>query len=135
MKSEKEIQDGKKLIKRMLSLTRKGDKVKRIIGKVVTIFRVQDDRGLGPYRNENLRDGILASHSEPFNDDYPCPFIEIGRNLNDNEKCGFLSLHYLLNWFSSDELLEMEKNGYHITPVWGKITGVGKRQVFFEEVA
>lgn len=110
--------------------------LKKFVGKTKIIYRIQDQNRLGPYRNEAIRYEILDSHS---NGDgrrtHPTPCDDMGRYIEKYEKCGFLSLHFLLKWFSPMEIQKLEKKGYFITPVKGMITSVGNFQVLFEEVA
>ena len=109
---------------------------KRLQGKVTTIYRIQNKEHLGPYRNIDICYGLLDSHNKALGrKSHPTPFEDIGKHPTQTEKCGFLSMHYLLRWFTPEQIQELEKHGYHIVPVKGIVTGVGNHQILFEEVA
>jgi hypothetical protein len=105
-------------------------KLQKLIGTVRTVYRIQNEKGMGPYRNDELLDGILKHHSLNLRE-FPIPAEDYGirRYILSQEKCAFLSLHFLLNWFSKEEIKTMENMGYFITPVKAKITAIGEKQI------
>lgn len=98
-----------------------------------TIFRVQNELGIGPYRDDRLCHGLLNHHNENQYD-FPLPKKDIGRYTLTEEKCGFLSLADLYKWFSPNEIDELKAEGYEIAQVQGLVTGIGNKQVLFTEI-
>ena len=104
------------------------------VGTVQTVYRIQNSKGKGPYVRSTLPWTILAAHN--LCEQHPNPFSDhgINRECKRYERCGFLSLHYLLNWFSNEEVEELQKRGYWITPMLGTVTAVGKYQILFKKL-
>ena len=104
-----------------------------LLGTWQVVFRVENKRGVGPYRNAKVVENIIGHHDS--DNEHPTPYhdkgIERGAELG-KEKCGFLSLEDLTNWFSSMDLYDLEKEGYTIAPVKGLITAIGQKQVLFK---
>jgi len=100
--------------------------------KSETIYRIQNCDGVGPY-NSNV-DGawsILSGHRTV--NGHPSPHDDIGikRRPKDEEKCGFLSMEQLRNWFNKQELNQLKKLGFFIAEVKGRITAIGEKQILF----
>ena len=104
------------------------------VGTVQTVYRMQNRKGKGPYVRSTLPWTILAAHN--LCEQHPNPFSDhgINRACERNERCGFLSLHYLLNWFNKEEVQALEARGFYITPVLGTVTAVGKYQILFKKL-
>lgn len=104
------------------------------VGTVQTVYRMQNKKGRGPYVRSELPYTILMAHNLcPV---HPNPYSDHGINRAPKkfERCGFLSLHYLLNWFSKEEVQALEARGFYITPVLGTVTAVGKYQILFKKI-
>jgi hypothetical protein len=100
--------------------------------KIETIIRVEDKDGKGPYTSYSEQLSFYDNHND-F-DTYPLPEYETGieRCITFGvEKCGFLTMEQLHNWFNEEELQEMEELGLTIKTVRGTITAVGEKQVLF----
>jgi hypothetical protein len=105
-----------------------------------TVFRIQNHNGLGPYigsRDDNTWNDkieqILGPHNGSINHPNPCDDKGISRWVESVEKCGFLSMEDLCNWFSGEEIARLEPFGYTICPVEGEITVIGEKQILFKE--
>lgn len=103
-----------------------------LVGTWQIVFRVENSKGIGPYHNSDINNGLLSQHSWS-NGKHPTPYADfkIGRGPIKRERCAFIDLDQLLAWFSGEELCQLEKLGYTIVPVKGKITAVGNKQVLY----
>ena len=101
---------------------------------VETVFRVENEEGIGPYRNNNLCNGLLNHHNDSENNPAPWrdPFIK--RNMKENEFCGFESLDALFEWFSDEEIDALELQGYSIFKTQGIVTVKGEKQLLFKKI-
>ena len=103
-----------------------------------TVFRVEHEDGCGCYSNSrrglsSFLDDMLDRHNtDP--DGHPNPQNDVGidRCMDAKEFCGFESMESLEQWFTEDELAELERLGFYVIKVSGaEMTAVGKEQVLF----
>lgn len=99
--------------------------------KRITIFRVEDEFGLGPYHYvDDITYDIVAHHDRDRH--HPTPSCDKGiqRCICDYEICGFLNMEQLKKWFTDLELNDLKDNGYIIKEIEvAKITAIGEYQV------
>ena len=94
------------------------------------IWRVQDRFGDGPYR-ECFDEDIIDYHDRDMKN-HPAPKYDkgIGRDIEEGEICGFISLWQLNQWFSKKDLKKLKQYGYNVVRIEvSKITVAGNKQV------
>ena len=101
---------------------------------VETVFRVENEEGIGPYRNENICCGVLNHHNS--SEKHPNPWYDplIHRQMEEDEFCGFESLDALFEWFSDEEIDALELQGYHMVQTQGIVTAKGEKQLLFKKI-
>jgi len=72
-----------------------------------TVFRYEDERGIGPYQSSTY----VGLHHEDSN--HPSPRMEGFRSLETQEFCA-LTLEQFRNWFTRDECELLESKGFKI---------------------
>lgn len=104
--------------------------------KKVSVFRVENSRGWGPYQSEFYPDeyaGDLTDMAYDHNK-YPTPFYDGFEAFSEEHFCGFLSVDHLIEWFEGylDLLFEA---GYRVAEysILNKniVKGCKTNQVFF----
>jgi hypothetical protein len=97
------------------------------------IYRMENERGVGPYRKEGgLSDEFFEEVLEHHNrlTGRPAPCEEFKRDIKESEICGFNSLRQIVKWFKSWERKELKRVGFKIVKrEVKKITAIGKKQV------
>ena len=95
------------------------------------VWRIENEHGIGPYRScaTCIDDSSTEDHPTPHHDK------KIGRYICYMEYCGFESIYSLYDWFTAEEIRELQYEGFEIVKYEvGKevqITAVGERQVLF----
>jgi hypothetical protein len=106
---------------------------------MATVYRVQNEHGLGPYRGRSIDQhtdvvrSILMSHSDMF-DSHPTPLMDTGieRYMKEDELCAFCCMDSLLQWFEPALLEALKDEGFYIYKIKAKITKVGEHQVLID---
>ena len=101
---------------------------------VETVFRVENEQGVGPYRSDNLCDGILNHHNGSKKHPNPWHDPLIHRYMEKDEFCGFESLDALFEWFSDEEIDALELQGYYMVQTQGIVTAKGEKQLLFKKI-
>lgn len=100
-------------------------------------FRIENDKGQGPYLNEIVNKWKTESHDN--NSEHPTPYYDSwidGVKFKDMEGriCGFKSLTQLEAWFTSQELSSLSKLGFHVETIEGQDATIFEHQVIFNKV-
>jgi hypothetical protein len=106
---------------------------------MATVYRVQNELGLGPYRGRSIDQhtdvarSILMSHSDMF-DSHPTPLMDSGieRYMQENELCAFCCMDSLLQWFEPELLEALKDEGFCIYKIEAEITKAGNCQVLID---
>ncbi len=110
-----------------------------------TIFRIEhDNTGRGCYVDSGKQDNdwlkmMVHEHGYVSEDVHPCPREDIGikRHIKrGDEFCGFKDMQQLHEWFTDEELCELELLGYQVVKIEDiEITAIGEKQVLFRKPA
>lgn len=96
------------------------------------VFRVENEKGNGCYTRGGVEANDLTSHESC--DVHPSPSTDkiIQRYAKDNERCGFLNMEQAKAWFTHDEFIKLEQNGFTLKRLEVKeITVEGDKQILF----
>jgi hypothetical protein len=107
-----------------------------------TVYRVQDKQGNGAYcRNilypigfENEISDMVHRH-DVERETHPTPSEDRGlwRPPQHEEKCGFISIASLKQWFSREEIIMLAAAGFQVVKIKNvEITAIGRKQVLFK---
>ncbi len=93
----------------------------------MTVYRVQDKAGWGPYYNDNP---AIRRHKNMAK--WPPPTHDCGRWPAGDELCGFTSMRALRAWFSSDCVNKLKADGFAVVRIADvEVTAVGGKQCLF----
>jgi len=112
-------------------------KIDLIKEEEITIYRIEDNSGVGPYQTRlydtNLLDIIETDNTpSPYTDmEDVWNFLEY-KNLRRDFKFGFTSMEQLNAWFSKKELKKLMKNGFCIEKYSSNIYHTTDKQVVFK---
>ena len=100
------------------------------------IFRIEAEDGKGPYTSKHYWKNWEKYHSGwKFPDSYPTPHKEGIIEVSYQWHSGFISAEQLLDWFTRDQLLEIENTypGFRISiySVKAKFRNCSKKQAIF----
>ena len=90
----------------------------------IRIVRIENKRGGGPYSDGN---GILCGIATKRT-----PVAKKWHNGSSNVKYGFLGFRQLNNWFTKEELADLNRNGFFISIYRAKPLYVDRKQVYFD---
>jgi hypothetical protein len=93
------------------------------------VYRVEDDKGCGPYRGDNHVDGMGEKHSDsdhPAPGDDGLPFLPA-----DTMHCGFASLDQFKAWFDQHDRWDLGVNGFRLCVFESDLVDHGDKQVMF----
>jgi len=78
------------------------------------VFRVENKKGEGPYRNEAGIDSHLWG-DEPHwgGDKHPSPYDDGVPHYSTKHIFGFITMGQLLAWFSTEELAKLSRLGFY----------------------
>lgn len=83
---------------------------------MITVYRVENERGIGPYWEKEMQDRPQWMHDHNMSDFHPSPRVEWGyQNELDVKIFGFTSLAQLYSWFSEETLPWLRENGFKLT--------------------
>lgn len=93
------------------------------------IYRVENEEGFGCYY-DHLPFDFIDKHTASNGHPRPQDDIKILRKMKRSEICGFLNLNQAEKWFTPNELLQLEEEGFYLGRVKVKeITAIGESQV------
>lgn len=82
------------------------------------VYRVQNDDGYGPYGCNAFKTGVTSSDwardTDPFHENHPCPYEDGIDRHPPSWLCGFDSLDKLLEWFTKEEINNLEALGFNV---------------------
>lgn len=84
------------------------------------VFRIENDKGLGPYREMDFDPGPLRYHSYETGQPPPWDDTDLFHQLPNNEYFwrkylfAFVSLIQMLKWFKNRDREHLIKHGYHL---------------------
>lgn len=103
-----------------------------------TVYRVEhetDGQGcyFGRWDTSDFLFNMIDRHSGDT-DGHPNPQNDIGidRCMGEKEFCGFNSMESLQQWFTENDLIELEQLNFNVVELNDvKITAIGEKQVLF----
>lgn len=98
------------------------------------VFRLEDDKGLGPYRHFSSYDLCIEcnhrgcpQHPSPEWDGIP----SVAWEEEDDVRFGFKSLCDLINWFDYDIRVKLDGHDIRVSVYSGEVIARGYRQLVF----
>lgn len=113
------------------------------MGKTKTVYRVQNDKGEGPYcagDESTERRNMIRDHNYCLYETHPTPELDEGidRCVDDCvELCGFRTMLQLTDWFDEVDLEVLANDGFFVVEIHeAHITAQSDYQLLFitEEV-
>ena len=101
------------------------------------VWRVQNQLGGGPYSSKSYPSGVKPADAEEMSRNHsdllhPNPWEDgLNRDLFPEERCCFLTKRQAKAWFTAGELVMLERHGFTLQRVTGRITSRLENQGLF----
>lgn len=92
-----------------------------------TVYRVQDEKGLGPYSSMWAED--IHDMTKDFNERCPGPKARV----RSNELFGFASIDQLKDWFNIFERERLHVKGFHVAIIETDEITQREKQITFDK--